>query len=82
MMQELNDAQLEQVVGGTFGGYGLFAQVFPTSPVTTSANVYANAYANGGNTANTFTTARSVSGPVAGGSLSLGFGFGSALAHY
>jgi hypothetical protein len=77
-MQELNDAQLEQVVGGTFGGYGLYAQVFP--PVSTGANVYANAYANGVNSANTFTSARSVSGPVGGGSLSLGFGFGSALA--
>lgn len=76
-MQELNDEQLAQVIGA-FGQYGLFSQVFPS--VSTGTNVYANAYANGANSANTFTTASSISGPVGGGALSLGFGFGSALA--
>jgi bacteriocin-like protein len=76
-LQELNDEQLAQVTGG-FGVYGLYSQVFPQ--VSTGTNIYANAYANGVNSGHVFTTASSITGPVGGGALSLGIGFGSAIA--
>jgi len=82
IMQELNEEQLKQIVGGAWGGFGSFPHVFLPAPATTSANVYANASASGGHNASTFTTASGASGPVGyGGSLSVGLGWGNALVY-
>ncbi len=77
ILQELSDEQLEQITGA-FGVYGLYSQVFPS--VSTGTSIYANSYANGVNSGHVFTTTSSITGPVGGGALSLGIGFGSALA--
>jgi bacteriocin-like protein len=75
-MQELNDKDLEQVSGGT-----LSMPSFPSGNGSTSAGVNANASASGKNSANTFTTGSSITGPVGnGGSMSLAFGFAAAVA--
>jgi hypothetical protein len=78
-MQELNDAQLESVVGG--------AIALPSLPSTggdgsTSAGVSATASASGQNSASAFTGAHSVSSKgINGSSISLAFGFGGAVAY-
>jgi hypothetical protein len=75
-MQELNDSQLESVVGGAFSLPSL-----PSENGSTSAGVSTNASASGQNTAGAFSNAQSVSFKAPNGpSFSLAFGFAGAAA--
>jgi len=76
IMQELNDSQLERVVGGAFS-----LPSVPSGNGSTSAGVSTNASASGQHTADATTNAQSISFQAPNGpSISLGFGFAGAAA--
>ncbi len=75
-MQELNDSQLEGIVGGA-----LSLPSIPFGNGSTSAGVSADASASGQHTAGATTNAQSISFKAPNGpSFSLGFGFAGAAA--
>jgi bacteriocin-like protein len=75
-MQELNDTDLANIVGGSIS-----VPTIPSGNGSTAVGISANASASGDKSATTFTGVHGMTAPVGnGGSLSLAFGFAGAVA--